>query len=264
MKNRKILIFTDLDGSMLHRETFMFDEVKEFVKEFDKNDLIIIPNTSKTQIEIENFLEELDISCPYISENGSSIHMLSIIDQRLPNEIVLSRKKEEILEIFDRNIESNLKFKCQFVNNLSNFKKIEILGLPKSKINDALNRKYTLPFKFTGTRKEKEYLFNQVLNLGLKIQEGDRVLNLGDEVSKGLAIKKFISYLDKDDIVTIGIGDSSNDIDMLEVADFPCLIKNNESNFNGFKNKNYIRSSLEAPSGWVEVVRLVLTKLNYN
>ena len=133
-----------------------------------------------------------------------------------------------------------------------------------SKINDALNRKYTLPFKFTGTRKEQEYLFNQVLNLGLKIQEGDRVLNLGDEVSKGLAIKKFISYLDKNDIVTIGIGDSSNDIDMLEFADFPCLIKNNESNFNGFKNKNYIRSSLEAPSGWVEVVKLVLTRLNYN
>ena len=100
MKNRKILIFTDLDGSLLNRETFMFNEVKEFVKEFDKNDLIIIPNTSKTQIEIENFLQELGIFCPYISENGSSIHMLSIIDQRLPNEIVLSRKKEEILEHF--------------------------------------------------------------------------------------------------------------------------------------------------------------------
>ena len=126
MKNRKILIFTDLDGSLLNRETFMFNEVKEFVKEFDKNDLIIIPNTSKTQIEIENFLQELGIFSPYISENGSSIHMLSIIDQRLPNEIVLSRKKEEIFEIFNRNIEGNLKFKCQFINSLSNFKKIEI------------------------------------------------------------------------------------------------------------------------------------------
>ena len=29
----KVLIFTDLDGSLLHKETFKFDEIKEYLKQ---------------------------------------------------------------------------------------------------------------------------------------------------------------------------------------------------------------------------------------
>ena len=37
----KVLIFTDLDGSLLHRDTFKFDEIKDYLKHLCINILTI-------------------------------------------------------------------------------------------------------------------------------------------------------------------------------------------------------------------------------
>ena len=50
MKKRlKIVIFTDLDGSLLHRDTFEFDTIKDYIKCLVNKGVIIIPNSSKTE-----------------------------------------------------------------------------------------------------------------------------------------------------------------------------------------------------------------------
>ena len=64
-----VAIFTDLDGSLLHRDTFKFDPIKNYIKNLVNDGIIIIPNSSKTEKEIESFNEELGIQLPYISEN---------------------------------------------------------------------------------------------------------------------------------------------------------------------------------------------------
>jgi len=48
----KILIFTDLDGSLFHRDNFKFDEIKDYLKQLLSEGIFIIPNTSKTEKEI--------------------------------------------------------------------------------------------------------------------------------------------------------------------------------------------------------------------
>ena len=92
-KKLKIIIFTDLDGSLLHRDTFKFDSIKDYLKNLLDKGIIIIPNSSKTEKEIEKFNEELGVELPYISENGSAIHGLNLINQNFPNKIILSREK---------------------------------------------------------------------------------------------------------------------------------------------------------------------------
>ena len=93
-KKFSLIIFTDLDGSLLHRDNFKFDEIKDYIKSLIDQGIIIIPNTSKTEKEIDGFLSELGSDLPYISENGSSIHGLNLINSNFPNKIVLSRDKE--------------------------------------------------------------------------------------------------------------------------------------------------------------------------
>ena len=78
-KKPTIIIFTDLDGSLLHRDTFKFDPIKDYLKSLIDKGIIIIPNSSKTEKEIEKFNEELGVELPYISENGSVIHGLKLI-----------------------------------------------------------------------------------------------------------------------------------------------------------------------------------------
>ena len=74
-KTSKILIFTDLDGSLLHRDTFEFDLIKDYLKQLLSKGIFIIPNTSKTESEILEFNNELGSSLPHIAENGAVIKL---------------------------------------------------------------------------------------------------------------------------------------------------------------------------------------------
>ena len=44
MNKNKILIFTDLDGSILDRDTFKFDQIKQYMKKILNSGILIIPN----------------------------------------------------------------------------------------------------------------------------------------------------------------------------------------------------------------------------
>ena len=46
-KKLSVIIFTDLDGTLLHRDNFKFDGIKEYIKDLASRGIIIIPN--KTQ-----------------------------------------------------------------------------------------------------------------------------------------------------------------------------------------------------------------------
>ena len=110
MKNKlTIVIFTDLDGSLLHRDTFEFDNIKNYIKSLINEGVIIIPNSSKTEREIEKFNQELGINLPYISENGSSIQGLNLITSNFPDKLILSREKEELIKIFENKVPEKLK-----------------------------------------------------------------------------------------------------------------------------------------------------------
>ena len=111
-KKFSLIIFTDLDGSLLHRDTFKFDKIKDYIKSLIDEGIIIIPNTSKTEKEIEAFINELGSNLPFISENGSSIHGLNLITSNFPDKLVLSREKEELLKIFENKVPEKLKEKC--------------------------------------------------------------------------------------------------------------------------------------------------------
>ncbi|MAU29314.1 MAG: hypothetical protein CMJ07_09040 [Pelagibacterales bacterium] len=262
MNHKKIFIFTDLDGSLLHRDNFSFNEIKNFIKKCFNKGMVIVPNSSKTKKEIENFCDDLNLNLPFISENGSSICNINLINPSLPKEIILSRKKEEIRSIFNKNITKEHKLNCKFIKLMPLSEKIKILGLSSSKITDALDRNYSHPLIFLGSNKEKNLLIKNVNNLGLKLHEGDRVLNLGDNVAKGKAMKKFMKLLNIEKFLTIAVGDSKNDIDMLEASDFPCLVYNKLANLSNINTKRYFLSKSEAPLGWSEVIDRVLTKIN--
>ena len=91
----------------------------------------------------------------------------------------------------------------------------------------------------------------------------DRVICIGDKVDKLTGMKKVLkiikSYNEFKDIFTIGVGDSPNDLGMLDEVNFPCLIKR-KNNENILNKDKYTISTEEAPSGWMEVVKIGLEK----
>ena len=264
-KKFTIVIFTDLDGSLLHRETFKFDVIKDYIKSLVSNGVIIIPNSSKTEKEIEKFNKELGVNLPYISENGSSIHGLNLITSNFPDKLILSREKEEILKIFENKVPENLKEKCFQISKMGKKEQENILGQKDERLKDALNRKYTLPFLFKGDKNEKNKLLKILYSNSLTLQEGGRVLNLCDNINKVKSMNRVIKILKKteDKIKTIAVGDNYNDLDMLKSCDIPCLVFNDQFVQDQINIDNLIFSNKPSPEGWADVIKTALVKLDY-
>ena len=261
-----VVIFTDLDGSLLHRDTFKFDSIKDYIVSLVNNGIIIIPNSSKTEKEIENFNTELGVDLPYISENGSSIYGLNLINKHFPNKIILSREKEELLKIFNDKVPEQIKNKCIQISKMSKKVQENILGKKDERLKDALDRKYTLPFLFKGDRNEKNRLLKLLNTNSLTLQEGGRVSNLCDNVNKVKSMNRVVKILKKieEKIITIAVGDNYNDLDMLKNCDIPCLVFNDQFKLDQINIDNLIFSNKPSPEGWADVIKKALAKLNYN
>ena len=260
----KIIIFTDLDGTLLDRDTFKFDKIFDYLKDLILKDIYIIPNSSKTRKEVEVFNKELDENLSFVVENGAAIYNLNLINSSFPEKISLSRENNEILKIFENNISNKFKSKCKFIKNLGISKQIEVLGLPKEKINASLNREYSIPLLFEGSKSDKINLFKSVNDAGLSLQEGGRVINLCDKVSKSQAMKNIVKVfkkVTKEKLLTIGVGDNYNDLDMLKNSDIPCLVFNDKFTLEKINIKNCLVSKKPAPEGWEEVIKLALDKI---
>ena len=264
MRKKKILIFTDLDGSLLNKETFKSDVIKDYFKELIRNGIIIIPNSSKTEAELLDFNEQNNLDLSFIAENGSSIHRLNKIHQNLPDKIIISRTIDEIRNIYEENISLDFENKITHILELEREKQQKILGLPLDKIKLAIKRNHSIPIKFNGTESEKNEFTKILKNSGLTIQTGGRIMNVCDNVNKSKAMSKALQLIRKqldDEIITIGVGDNENDIEMIKHTDYPCLVKNENFDSSLINIDNLIKSDEPSPKGWSDVIKTALQKI---
>ena len=134
-KKFKVLIFTDLDGSLLHRDTFKFDTIKEYLKQLISKGIFIIPNTSKTEKEILAFNNELGSDLPFICENGAVINGLDLLNSNLPKELILSKEKNNLIKIFEKSVPINLQNKCKWLSEMDKKKQTKWLCNNHKKIS---------------------------------------------------------------------------------------------------------------------------------
>ena len=70
-----ILIFTDLDGTLLEHRTYSFEAARPALQKIQEKHIPLIFSTSKTRAEIEYWQKTINIYHPFISENGGGIYI---------------------------------------------------------------------------------------------------------------------------------------------------------------------------------------------
>ena len=266
MKQKKqIIIFTDLDGCLLDKQTFKYDIIENYFKELILEGIIIVLNSSKTEAELIDFNKNNNLDLCFISENGSSIHKLNTINKKFPSKIPLSRSYDDIYKIYNENLSLEIKRKITPILKLKAMDQQKILGLPLDKLPLALKRMHTIPIQFNGSEIEKNNFTKYIHQLGLSVQSGGRILNIGDNTNKFIAMSKILDIISNeidDEIVTIGVGDNQNDIEMLKHTDYPCLVKNDNFNSSFLNIENLIKSVEPSPKGWADVIKTAIQKIN--
>ncbi|RMA97757.1 HAD-IIB family hydrolase [Hydrogenothermus marinus] len=264
-----LLIFTDLDGTLLNYGDYSFEDAKPALEKIKQNNIPLILTTSKTRKEVEILQKNIGINDPFIVENGAAIffkkgykgfkipNTVSIDDYQV---IILGERYEKVREIF--NIYKK-DYCLKGFGDLTAEEIVKLTNLPLERVKLSKQREFTEPF-ITDCPEKIEDLKKEVAKHGFKIIEGGRFYHfISQNQDKGKAVeitKKIFEENLKTKIKTIGLGDSKNDIPLLEKVDIPILIKKHDGSYIDINLPNLIKSTYEGSKGWNEVVMPLLEK----
>lgn len=272
---KSYLIFTDLDGTLLNHHSYSFgDNIKIIQILLDHSHQIII-NSSKTFLEILKIRKKLGLeSMPFSCENGAVIYYPKSNFQKPLGSLNFKEfwKKKVITkssQFWHRYLlQQNKYFKFEIAQDLPIKLLKERTGLKD--IKPMLSREGSQLIIWKDSQLNLSKFKKQIkrIHSGVFIQ-GGRFIQLSSSCSKRISTKLishtyFEQFHDKYYKSIIAIGDNQNDIDMLNYAKYPCLIKSNKSQFPKlYKNKNQIFQSRSlAPKGWKEVIKDLNLYLN--
>ena len=97
-KHRHLLVFTDLDGTLLDHETYSLEPALPALNTLKEKNIPLIFCTSKTRAEIEMIKSQLHSIHPFISENGGAIFPF-ILEDETSEEIIQENASRSNLQI---------------------------------------------------------------------------------------------------------------------------------------------------------------------
>ena len=98
IENSSIWIVSDVDGTLMDH-SYDLTPAKETIKTLQKISIPVILCTSKTAAEVKVIRNELNLTDPYIVENGAAIYGESL--KKVNGEIILGKKYEFLEEILN-------------------------------------------------------------------------------------------------------------------------------------------------------------------
>jgi mannosyl-3-phosphoglycerate phosphatase len=267
----KILIFTDLDGTLLNHSDYAYEDAKPALKRIKTLNIPLIIVTSKTKREVEILQEELDSREPFIVENGGGIffpsgygglEMGDCIEKEGYCVIGLGKPYTEIRRFFKR---ARKEFGITGFGDMTVEDIAKLTALPTEKARFAKQRDFTEPFLLERGDRRIGELEALAATEGMKITRGGRFYHLiGVDQDKGKAVQIATDIFRKnwnENIAAIGLGDSQNDIPLLEHVDIPCLIPKTNGQYEEVSLANLQRARYPGSKGWNEIVNVLLDRL---
>jgi len=259
----KIIIITDLDGTLLHPKTYSFEAATAALNMIKEKEIPLVLCSSKTRAEIEVYRKRLNNKHPFISENGGGIFIpmdyfrFEIAGEVRDNYIAITLGKpySEIRNAFIE-IRKRLKIKAKGFGDFSAEDVAALARLPLSEAMLAKARDFDEPFIFEEGENRIEEFLDAIEDAGLHWTQGRFYHIMGDN-DKGKAVKILKGFYEKEHgkITTIGLGDRFNDLPLLNEMDYPVLVKNEDSSYDErISLPNLIKAEGIGPEGWNEVI----------
>jgi mannosyl-3-phosphoglycerate phosphatase len=269
-----LIIFTDLDGTLLDHDSYEWKQAKPAVDLCKERQVPVILVSSKTRAEMNPMRLQLGLTSPFISENGGGIYFPKERTLEPPPEAVLDEDlwkwplgpayKDLVRSL--RAIREELDLPLRGFSDMTVKDIADLTGLDLEKSRLAAMREFDEPFLLPHEDKSTLHRLHQaVLRRGHQISRGGRFHHLHGALDKGDAVGRLLlRYKARDaDMKTVALGDSPNDFSMLRKVDLPILL-GAPSRFPEVKAELPKLRLVEkaGPQGWNEAVLELFTKGN--
>lgn len=271
----QLIIFTDLDGTLLNGETYDYAATVPLIQKLKTLKVPVIPVTSKTRAEVATLRHDVGLSDPFITENGSGIFVevnhnpfneppgeqegdyyavelgCPYVQARAALRVIANELQHSLLGFGDMTIQRLQKY----------------TGLSAKDAQEAKAREFSEPF-ITPRALTSEQIVKAVESVGFKVVVGDRFSHLiGPDAGKGKAVQQLVQLYQtiwppEETIVTIGLGNSPNDLDMLHHVDHPIVLPGVNGPHPQLADHGWDIAPAMAPQGWADAVTAICQQFN--
>ena len=267
MSPERLVVFSDLDGTLLDHATYEFDAARPALDRMRRESVPLVLCTSKTRAEVEPLRRTLGTGHPFIVENGGGIY---VPVEYFPFIIDGAERRGAywVIRIGDRydDLVHALAMASRrsgvAVRGFADMTDADVAaatGLSPDDARRARDREFDEPFEIVeagGT----PALLAAIEHEGKRWTRGGRFHHITGASDKAAAVQRLISLFRRHlgTIRTIGLGDAPNDARFLNVVDVPILIASDQV--------DTVRTLVPAgrvtigtgPSGWNEGILAVL------
>ncbi len=271
MNRPRLIVITDLDGTLLDQVSYRYDASLAAIRELRSLKIPLVLCSSKTSAEIVELWKELRLKDPFISENGGAVYFpADYFPFRF--EGAKTRDKMKILELgteisaLRRALDEaaqECRVRVQSFGRMSADEVSVLTGLNEKQAALALKREYDEPFVLE--RGEGGELIAALERRGYSVTQGGRFYHVTGGNDKGKALSLLLELYRRvnPEVRSVGLGNSANDLPLLERVDRPILIKNPDGTYDRAilkKMPKVERSKKIGPYGWREMIEKILTE----
>ena len=272
-----MLIFTDLDGSLLDHYSYSFAPAQPLMQRLEAQQIPVMLITSKTQAEVELLRHQLLNRHPFIVENGAAIFIpVGYFPEQPPLTHVngdywvreFSRPRDHWLELL-RQALPHFPGMFDHFAIMSAEQIAACTGLDLADAQRSRQRGYGEPIQWLGEADKRQAFIQWLESQGGHLLQGGRFLHLCDQCDKGAALlwmeQEFRRQANVQNLTTLAIGDSGNDVAMLDAADIALIIRSPVHPPPKLQRRQGVYYSEEAgPEGWASGVNQILTSITRN
>jgi mannosyl-3-phosphoglycerate phosphatase len=252
-----LLVFTDLDGTLLSHEDYSWDAARPALKRMAGIGAGIVLASSKTGPELSTLREDMDLqNWPAIVENGAGLlepHATAVLESS-----TYAQLRADLMKI-----SANIRDDFRGFGDMDLTEIRSWTGLSHADAQRAQQRAFSEPGVWSGTAEQKAELLDQLATYGITAREGGRFLTLSFGQTKADQMALITSRFGPRH--TIALGDAPNDIEMLEAADVGVIIANPHKSplplLKGETAGRITRTTHEGPKGWSEAMLAHLERL---
>ena len=261
-----LVVFTDLDGTLLDRDTYSFEAAVPALKNLEEAGVPVVLVSSKTRKEIEFWRQKLKNRYPFCVENGAAV-VIPAGTLEVPGQVVHEGEYDVVeFGVPYRQLTIALKGAAREsgcrVRGFSDMAVHEIsrhCDLPMEQAILAQARQYDEPFVIL--KGDPDLLRLSIEKRHLRLTSGGRFFHITGSNDKSDAVMLLIeAYRRQGQIRTIGVGDGPNDAGFLNLVDYPVLLDSPHAE-EVRKQAPRARMACAGPPGWNQALLEILSEL---